>query len=284
MEVDANPLGSFVDGRTVVGEIEPPRVRVGQPAIPQALQRRIDAEHRVGPDEQIEVARWAEDRIGIERLREGQAFERNHGNPILAQAQQEPAELPPENEVARGRVGNMPAQSRADRGRDTGGHLSPEGEAQGRRQPLPFGGGEDEIPVQRVGRGKGIRPVARANAVQDPVDLRGNFHREEPIRPARAGAAWTPESPGSPRAAPPPARARNSPGDGPKRSPPSSSAWPGQRAQKREAAQLEHVCRSRIRIERTRSISGERCQISANGSSRTLPQAMGRATHGITSP
>ena len=39
-----------------------------------------------------------------------------------------------------------------------------------------------------------------------------------------------------------------------------------------------------MRIERTRSISGDRCQISANGSSRTFPHAIGIATHGITSP
>ena len=45
--------------------------------------------------------------------------------------------------------------------------------------------------------------------------------------------------------------------------------------QKREAAQLEQVCKSLIRMERTRRISGERCQISANGSSRTFPHAIG---------
>jgi len=73
-------------------------------------------------------------------------------------------------------------------------------------------------------------------------------------------------------------------GDGPYRSPVSTSACPGHREQNDAAAHDEHVCRSRMRIDRTRRISGDRCQISANGVSRTLPQAIGIATHGITSP
>src|SRR3989442_13993445 len=73
-------------------------------------------------------------------------------------------------------------------------------------------------------------------------------------------------------------------GEGPRRSPVSTRACPGQRVQNWEAAHAAHVWRSRMRIARTRSICGERCQISSKGSSRTLPQVIGIATHGITSP
>ena len=100
----------------------------------------------------------------------------------------------------------------------------------------------------------------------------------ERARPIEAGTADEPASSAPARAC------SHAAEEGPYRSPSSTSAWPGQRVQKAEAVQLEQVCRSRTRMERTRRMSCESFQISANGVSRMLPHTTGRATHGVTSP
>jgi hypothetical protein len=170
----------------------------------------------------------------------------------------------------------MPVQPRPDQVGRLGAVRAFDREAQSWRQPFTLGDGEDELPVDRPRRQWRVVRVSPANAVQDEAGL--GVQAGTGWRSIEAGITGDPATCAATRAC------SQLAGDGPNRSPPSSRAWPGHRPQNRDAAQLEQVCRSRIRMERTRSISGERCQISANGSSRTLPQAIGIATHGITSP